>query len=96
MKFITIILSFLLIVHFSSAQTNAQIVTIRKAVQLVNNEKAYDIKNITNEYFVDVKSEAADNGQNLTGYYKSGKLKKIVYKLGLSNCIKTYKYYFSD
>ena len=96
MKFIPLILSFLLIVNFSSAQTNEQIVVIHNAVQLINSEKTYDIRNITNEYFVDVKNEAADNGQELTGYYKSGKLKKIAYKLGLSNCMKTYEYYFSD
>jgi len=96
MKLTILALPFLFITYFSFGQTNLQIVSIRESVQLINTEKGYYIKTLTNEYFTDVKNEDSDNGQELKGYYKSGKLKKIVYTIGLSNCMKTYEYYFSD
>ncbi len=49
-----------------------------------------------NDYFVDVKNEVTDGGQELTGFYNKGQLKKILYSVGLSYGMTTYEYYFSD
>lgn len=77
-----------------SAQANEKIAAIRKLVQAINNDSGYKIKALDNNYFTDVKNEVYDNGQELKGYYKNGQLKKIIYTVGLSNCMKTYGYYF--
>ena len=45
-------------------------------------------------YFVDVKSEVTDNGQELEGYYRNKELKKIVHSVGLSNTMITTQFYF--
>jgi len=96
MKLIILSLFFLFAAHFSSGQNDIKIIAIRKSVELINGENGYHIKTLNNEYFTNVKNEATDNGQELKGYYKYGILKKIIYKIGLSNCMKTYEYYFSD
>jgi hypothetical protein len=88
-------LVFLFIVKLSSGQADEKVTAIRKLVQAINNDRGYKIKKLDNDYFTDVKNEAADNGQELKGYYKDGQLKKIIYTVGLSNCMKTYGYYFS-
>jgi hypothetical protein len=94
---LTILLFVLLICSaFGFAQTTNPVALIRKTVEAINNEKDYKIKTLDNVYFADEKNEAADNGQELKGYYKNGRLKKIVYSLGLSYCMKTFEYYFSD
>jgi hypothetical protein len=95
MKLTLLTLTFLLISKLLLAQTDGRILAIRKTVQDINKETVYKIKTLTNDYFADVKNESTDNGQELKGYYKDGKLKKMVYCVGLSNCMKTYEYYFS-
>ncbi|MDB5005875.1 MAG: hypothetical protein JWQ84_3037 [Mucilaginibacter sp.] len=95
MKLTTLTLALLLVSNLLLGQTDEKIIAIRKTVQHINSETGYKIKTLTNDYFADVKNEAADNGQELKGYYKDGELKKMVHSVGLSNCMKTYEYYFS-
>ena len=40
---------------------------IKKEVEKINNTKNFKIKTIPNDYFVKVKNEATDNGQELKG-----------------------------
>ena len=67
---------------------------IRKQVEVINNSQNYVVKKISNDYFVDVKNEVTDNGQELEGYYKNKELKKIVHSAGLSSTIITTQFYF--
>ena len=67
---------------------------IRKKVEVINNSKNYVIKKISNDYFVDIKNEVTDNGQELEGYYRNKELKKIVHSVGLSNTMITTQFYF--
>ena len=67
---------------------------IRKQVEIINNSKNYVVKKIPNAYFVDVKNEVTDNGQELEGYYRNKELKKIVHSVGLSNTMITTQFYF--
>lgn len=67
---------------------------IRKQVEVINNSKNYGVKKIPNNYFVDVKNEITDNGQELEGYYRSKEFKKIVHSLGLSNTMMTTQFYY--
>ena len=66
-------------------QTAERITVVRKKAEAINTEKNYQIKKLDNDYFVNVKKEATDGGQELSGYYNNGKLKKIVYSAGLSS-----------
>ncbi|SEG41087.1 hypothetical protein SAMN05421847_2254 [Halpernia humi] len=68
---------------------------IRKTVSSINSEKNYQIKVLDNDYFVDKKNEVTDNGQELMGFYKNDKLKKIVHEIGLSNKKIVTQYYFN-
>lgn len=77
-------------------QTAERIALVRKKVEAINTEKSYQTKNLDNDYFVNLKNEATDGGQELSGYYKNGKLKKIVHSVGLSYGMKTLEYFFSD
>ncbi len=77
-------------------QTAERIALVRKKVAAINTEKSYQIKNLDNDYFVNVKKESTDGGQELSGYYKNGKLQKNVYSVGLSYGMKTLEYFFSD
>jgi hypothetical protein len=88
------ILAFCITFNFVFSQTTEKITEIRKCVKIINSEKNYQLKKLDNDYFTDVKNAATDNGQELIAYYKEGNLKKIVYALGLSNCMQTNEYYF--
>jgi hypothetical protein len=87
---------FLWTTNISFAQNADKIPAIRKTVEAINNDSGYQIRTRDNDYFAEVKNEITDNGQELKGYYKNGRLKKMVYSLGLSVCMKTYEYYFLD
>jgi len=95
MRLAIIIFSFLTIANAAAGQATDKIVAIRKTVEAINHTKGYQVKTLDNDYFAD-KDEDSDNGQELKGYYKNGQLKKVVYSAGLSNCMKTFEYYFSD
>ena len=96
MKTKLFLLIFLTLTTLLFGQTAERIAVVRKKVEAINTEKSYHIKKLDNDYFVNVKNEAADGGQELSGYYKNGKLKKIVYRVGLSYGMKTLEYFFSD
>lgn len=91
-----LLLTFLTLTTLLFGQTAEKIAAVRKKVEIINTENHYQIKKLDNHYFVNIKNEATDGGQELSGYYKSGKLKKIVYSVGLSYGMKTYEYFFSD
>ena len=90
------LLTFLTLTTLLFGQTAERIAAVRKKVEAINTEKSYQIKKIDNNYFVKVKNEATDGGQELSGYYKNGKIKKIVYSVGLSYGMKTSEYFFSN
>lgn len=96
MKTKLFLITFLTVTTLLFGQTAERIATVRKKVETINTEKSYQIKKLDNDYFVNVKNEVTDGGQELFGYYKNGKLKKIVYRVGLSYGMKTLEYFFSD
>ena len=96
MKTKLFLLTLLTLTTLLFGQTTEKIAVVRKKVEVINTEKSYQIKKLDNDYFVSVKNEATDGGQELSGYYKNGKLKKIVYRVGLSYGKKTSEYFFSD
>ncbi|KEY19290.1 hypothetical protein [Kaistella antarctica] len=96
MKSNLLLIFFLTFTSFLFGQDAERIAAVRKKVEAINTEKSYQIKKLDNDYFVNVKNEATDGGQELSGYYKNGKLKKIVYSVGLSYGLKTSEYFFSD
>ena len=89
---------FILISLFYSTMSFGQqteiIQSICKTVATINSDTIYSIKKLDNDYFVEVKDEAADGGQELTGFYKQGKIKKMIYSVGLSYGMTTYTFYF--
>ena len=94
MKTKLFILVFLTFTMLLFSQSKNQIILIRKKVEAINLEKNYTSKKLDNNYFKEVKNEPSDGGQELTGYYKNGKIKKITYSVGLSYGMKTYEYFF--
>ena len=50
-------------------------------------------KTLTNEQFL---GHMTEGGGELTGYFKTGQIKKIVERIGLSYCVRTFEYYFWD
>ena len=96
MKIKLFLLTFLALTTLLFGQTAEKITAVRKKVEDINTEKSYHIRKLDNDYFVNVKNEATDGGQELSGYYKNGKLKKIVYSVGLSYGVKTTEYFYSD
>ena len=96
MKSNLLLIFLLTFTSFLFGQTAERIAAVRKKVEAINTEKSYQIKKLDNDYFVNVKNEATDGGQELSGYYKNGKLKKIVYSVGLSYGMKTSEYFFSN
>lgn len=61
-----------------------------------SNRNDYVIKILDNDYFVDTLNQILDRGQELTGFYKNGQLLKVEYVYGISCCLNTEKYYFSN
>lgn len=83
MKTKLFLLTFLTFTNLLFGQTVERIAAVRKKVEAINTEKSYQIKKLDNDHFVKVKNEVTDGGQELSGYYKNGKLKKIVYSVEL-------------
>ena len=69
---------------------------IKKEVEKINNSKNLKIKTVPNDYFVDVKNEVTDNGQELQGFYKNGELKKMIHEVILSSQKIIFEYYFQN
>lgn len=83
---------FIFISGFSFSQN---IKSISKIVAEINHIKNYKIKIVPNSYFTD-KNRISDNGIELKGFYKDGKLKKIEHSVGLSAWTIITQYYFSE
>jgi len=77
------------------AQPDNKIIAIRQTVIAINTQSGYKVKTLDNDYFEDKYGETPDNGVELKGFYQNGVLKKMVYSVGLSNCMKTYVFYLS-
>ena len=90
------LLIFLTFASLFSAQSPTKVEQIRQTFKVINSEKNYTLKILDNDYFTDVKNQVTDNGQELKGYYKKGKLKKMVYYVGLSYGIRIYEFYYSN
>ena len=88
-------LLFLLLLNFTFGFSQ-NLDLIKKEVEQINNTKNFKIKTIPNDYFVKVKNEATDNGQELKGYYKNNQLKKIIHFVGLSAWNIVTEYYYKD
>lgn len=69
---------------------------IKKEVEKISNTKKFRIKNVPNDYFVNVKNEVTDNGQELQGFYKNGELKKMIHEVILSSQKIIFEYYFQN
>lgn len=69
---------------------------IKKEVKEINTTKNFQIKTVPNDYFVDVKNEVTDNGQELKGHYNNNQLRKITHFVGLSAWNIVTEYYFKD
>jgi hypothetical protein len=66
---------------------------IRKTVEQINKDTAYSTKVLNNEEFME---QMTDRGGYLTGYYKRGKLVKIIEWIGLSRCNNITEYYLQN
>lgn len=73
--------------------TSTLIKSIQEKTQVIDLENNYETKVLNNEKFLD---HMTDGGGQLTGYFKDGKIAKIVERLGLSYGVITYVYYFSN
>ncbi|MGO4709585.1 hypothetical protein AB4Y90_10805 [Chryseobacterium sp. 2TAF14] len=85
---------FLLII-FSGFFFGQNIESVKKTVQNINQTKNFKIKTVPYSYFMD-KSEVTDNGIELKGFYKNGKLRKMEHFVGLSAWNIITEYYFSE
>ncbi|MBD3904402.1 hypothetical protein NAL32_20850 [Chryseobacterium sp. Ch-15] len=88
------LIPFLLII-LSGLISAQNIEPVRKAVQQINQTKDFKIKTVPYSYFMD-KSEVTDNGIELKGFYKNGKLRKMNHWVGLSAWKIITEYFFSE
>ena len=87
-------LTFLVFGLYSFGQKdNDKINKIRNAVEQINNDSTYTIKKLDAEEFLE---ETTDNGGELSGYFKKGKLVKVVEWVGLSSCVIITEYYLQS
>lgn len=80
---------------FSGIISGQNIESVKKTVQNINQTKGFKIKTVPYSYFMD-KSEVTDNGIELKGFYKNGKLRKMEYFIGLSAWNIITEYFFSE
>ena len=79
----------------SYGQTKEEIIkTIRADFQAINNDKSLSKKTLSNEEIAP--AEQLDGGLELTGYYKSKDLVKMVHWVGLSYGNRTREFYFKN
>ncbi len=69
------------------------VTAIRKIVAQINKDSGYTVKKLDGEDFLE---ETTDNGATLTGYFKNGKLVKMIEWMGLSSCINITEYYLQN
>lgn len=85
---------FLMIVFFGFL-FGQNIEPVKKIVQQINKTKDFEIKTVPYSYFMK-RSQIADNGIELKGFYKNGKLRKMEYFVGLSAWNIVTQYYFTE
>ncbi len=73
MKTKLLLLTFLTLTTLLFGQNSERIAAIRKKVEAINTEKNYQIKKLDNYYFANVKNEATDCRQELSGIIKMEK-----------------------
>ena len=83
----------LLFCTLAFAQTDRAVNKIRQAVEQINKDTGHTTKTLDNEQFLE---HMTDGGGKLTGYFKNGRLVKIVEWIGLSSCINITEYYLQD
>jgi len=94
MKYLNVtVFCWLTFLNSHPAQPADKIAFIRQTVTAINTTPGYKVKTLDNDYFEDKYGEAPDNGIELKGFYQNGVLKKMVYSVGLSNCMKTFEFY---
>lgn len=69
--------------------------SIKRNVEAINKTENFDVKTVPNEYFLD-HHQVTDNGIELKGFYKNGKLRKMEHFMGLSAWKITTEYFFSE
>lgn len=93
-NFMRKLIPFLMIV-FSGLMLSQNIEFVKKTVQSINQIKDFKIKTVPYSYFMD-KSEVTDNGIELKGFYKDGKLRKMEHFMGLSAWKIITEYFFLE
>ena len=85
-------LSFVLVLSNALGQGKLEkIKDIEQKIYTINQDTSYQVLKLRNEEFLD---HMTYGGGQLTGLLKNGKIFKIIEWVGLSNCIKTFDYYF--
>ncbi len=79
--------------YILSAQTDKSVASIRKTIIEINKDTTYALKTLENEQFL---NNMTDGGGKLTGYFKDGRLIKVVEQIGLYSCKMTSEYYLKD
>jgi len=94
LKSITFLFVAIFVANVSFAQSKADIIkSIKKEFKDINEDNSYKKVILENEEFME---HMTDRGGSLTGYYKDGKLCKIVEWIGISNGIHITEYYFKE
>ena len=87
------ILTFLFLTTLLFGQTDDRINVIRKIVEQTNNDTVYVKKTLDNEQWME---QMTDGGGQLTGFFKDGRLVKIIEWIGFSNSVFSYEYYLQN
>jgi hypothetical protein len=93
-KKIFLFLSFLCLSEIILSQNKTELINdIRKEFRSINSDSNYTKVTLDAEDFLD---NSPDNGAELTGFYKDGKIKKIRSWIGLSYGIDIKEFYFKN
>ncbi len=78
----------------SLGQTKSTLInSIKKEFQKINTDASYKIITLSAEDFLD---HQPDGGAELTGYFKGNQIRKIHQRIGLSNGIETFDFYYQN
>ncbi|HRD54555.1 MAG TPA: hypothetical protein PKY96_18090 [Flavobacteriales bacterium] len=69
------------------------ILAVDRRVQEIDAAKDYEIRTLENEEFLE---QMTDGGGDLTGLFGSGRLVKIIERIGFSSCVNITEYYFEN
>ena len=92
--FLLLAIVFALSSYEAAAQDNKSIISaIRKEFKTINSDSTYNTVVLDNEEFL---GYATDGGSKLTGFYKAGKLQKMVSWIGFSTGVDITEFYFKN